>query len=138
VAMSNLEYQSRGAWRLASLPARAPQAAERALGLRESIGDMLNLIKFFGVLSVSGFVFRAAWRRIISPVNGYFLEHEADFRIIQVGWFCFQMYIVCGWAAFCSEITNYFTSNPTVSLTWLLIYEAFAFTGCITPPSDRC
>jgi len=47
---------------------------------------MLNFALLFGVLTISGFIFRALWRALITPVNKYFVVHDTPTGLLQVSW----------------------------------------------------
>ena len=95
---------------------------------------MLNFLFFFGVLALSGVIFRTLWRAAVSPVNKYFVLHNTPTGIVQIGWLLLQIYFVFGWAGLCVSLTHLFIAKPGVVL-WFGYY-VLAFFGCGAPLSD--
>jgi hypothetical protein len=92
---------------------------------------MLNFFYCFLVLALCGFVFRALWRRIITPVNRRFVLEKTPTRLPQILWLLIQIYIVFGWAAICINIAHLFANKHSVLFWWS--YYVLAFFGCGAP-----
>jgi hypothetical protein len=96
---------------------------------------MLNFVFCFISLAVCGFIFRALWRLLITPLNKRFVVNETPTGWVQIAWLLLQVYVVLGWAAICVTITRLFTAKPHVVL-WLG-YDVLAFFLCVAPVYDR-
>src|ERR1700737_2907946 len=96
---------------------------------------MLNFLVLFGVLTLSGFIFRVFWRLSIGPVNRYFLLRNTPTGVMQITWLLVQIYVVLGWAAFCVGSTHFSIAKPGVVIWWE--YYVLAFFGCGAPLYDR-
>jgi hypothetical protein len=95
---------------------------------------MLNFVFFFGVLTVSGLMFRTLWRVSITPVNRYFVVHDTPTGVTQVAWLLLQVYVVLGWAALCVGVVRLFVAKPGVVFWWG--YYVLALFGCVSPLYD--
>jgi hypothetical protein len=95
---------------------------------------MLNFVLLFGALTISGFIFWALWRALITPVNKYFVVHNTPTGVLQVSWLLLQIYVVLGWAAFCVAMAHVFIAKPGIVHWW--IYYVLAFFGCGAPLNE--
>lgn len=96
--------------------------------------SMLNFIFCFVVLGILGFIFRALWRAIITPVNRHFVVSNTPTGPLQLAWFFLQVYVVFGWAAICVAIAHLFIAKPGVVFRYG--YYVLSFFGCVTPLYD--
>jgi hypothetical protein len=58
---------------------------------------MLNFALFFGILTLSGFIFRTLRRALIGPVNKYFVVYDTPIGVVTIAWLLPQLYVVFGW-----------------------------------------
>lgn len=95
----------------------------------------MNLIFFFVVLTLCGFVFAKVEPLLVMPVTAPLAlfkntKNPLVYVLGAVGWF-WQVYIVLAWCVLAVLFTQLFMSRPSVDHRWM--YYAVGFCGCLAP-----